>query len=102
MMEKNREGFFPLTTRRLIFVVSIMFEGFYTTSLVAPFVCAILVSCAYKRYTSLMARARYPPGPPRLPIIGSLLHVPNRHTWLAYERMGKDLGESLPVVSLDT
>ncbi|EIM84338.1 cytochrome P450 [Stereum hirsutum FP-91666 SS1] len=72
-----------------------MFEGFYTTSLVAPFVCAILVSCAYKRYTSLMARARYPPGPPRLPIIGSLLHVPNRHTWLAYERMGKDLGDDL-------
>lgn len=79
-----------------------MFEEFSTTSLVAPFVCAILVSYAYKRYTSLMVGARYPPGPPRLPIIGSLFHVPKRYTWLAYERMGKALGESLCAVSFNS
>lgn len=68
-----------------------MFESLSTLS---QFVlcCALLVPYVYRRANDARAGKPYPPGPPRLPFIGSLLHVPKDHEWLAYERMGKQYG----------
>lgn len=70
-----------------------MFEGLSTQSLIVLLLCAILVRYMYRRSNDARAGKRYPPGPPRLPFVGSLLHVPKDHEWLAYERMGKQYGE---------
>ncbi|EIM84336.1 uncharacterized protein STEHIDRAFT_61507 [Stereum hirsutum FP-91666 SS1] len=72
-----------------------MFEGLSTQSLVVLLLCAILVRYVYRRSNDARAGKRYPPGPPRLPFVGSLLHVPKDHEWLAYERMGKQYGSDL-------
>lgn len=39
------------------------------------------------------AGKRLPPGPPRLPIIGSLFTMPKDHQWLAYASLGREHGE---------
>lgn len=49
-------------------------------------------------YTWLQQRTRFrdkclPPGPRRLPIIGSLLVMPSDHEWLVYEQWSKEKGE---------
>lgn len=38
-------------------------------------------------------RKTFPPGPRRLPILGSLLEIPTDNPWLAFERWGKEHGE---------
>lgn len=35
-----------------------------------------------------------PPGPPRLPVIGSLLMMPKDHEWLVYQKWSKEYGKS--------
>ncbi|EIM84323.1 cytochrome P450 [Stereum hirsutum FP-91666 SS1] len=41
------------------------------------------------------AGKRLPPGPPRLPLIGNLLQMPDDHEWLRYELWGKQYGSEL-------
>ncbi|EIM84295.1 CyP450 monooxygenase [Stereum hirsutum FP-91666 SS1] len=36
-----------------------------------------------------------PPGPPRLPFIGSLLHMPKSHPWKTYTRWAKEHGKDI-------
>ncbi len=36
----------------------------------------------------------YPPGPRPLPIIGNLLDVPKKFSWLAYSKFSKQYGSS--------
>lgn len=60
---------------------------------------ALFITCAsiglylwYGRHVS-GDRKRFPPGPRRLPILGSLLEMPTDKQWLAFERWGKEHGE---------
>ena len=34
----------------------------------------------------------YPPGPRPLPILGNVLHIPKRFSWLAYSKFSKKYG----------
>jgi hypothetical protein len=56
---------------------------------ISLFVYLLVVFRDYRRRRGLP----YPPGPPRLPIIGNLLDVPKDAPWSAYADMSKKYGK---------
>ena len=55
--------------------------------------CAALLWLAFRRVTHHASRP-LPPGPPRLPIIGNLLHMPQSHLWERAAAWGKQYGKN--------
>lgn len=53
---------------------------------------SIAVLYLWRNRTAIYAGKRLPPGPPRLPFIGSFFQMPSRHDWLTYETWGKKYG----------
>lgn len=74
-----------------------LFDGMYSLTIPALGVLAIIVLCVWPGVASTRSKARrkLPPGPPRLPFVGSLFHLPKDHDWLVYEQWGKKYGAYL-------
>lgn len=51
------------------------------------FLCIFYVYCKTRPSTAL------PPGPPPLPIVGNVLHMPKEQPWLKYADWAKQYGE---------
>lgn len=66
----------------------------YSLTIPALGVLAIIVLYVWPGMASTGSKARrkLPPGPPRLPFVGSLFHLPKGHDWLVYEQWGKKYG----------
>ncbi|EIM84654.1 cytochrome P450 [Stereum hirsutum FP-91666 SS1] len=69
----------------------------YSLTIPALGVLAIIVLYVWPGVASTGSKARrkLPPGPPRLPFVGSLFHLPKGHDWLVYEQWGKKYGGDL-------
>lgn len=59
--------------------------------LVAAVVLGLLA--VYRSSKTNAKSLRLPPGPPRLPLIGSILHLPTSLAWLTYAKWSRQYGE---------
>ncbi|KAH8823697.1 cytochrome P450 [Flagelloscypha sp. PMI_526] len=55
----------------------------YPTLLVLTTLCCLIAAAIFRRRN----QHPYPPGPPELPVLRSLFHVPVKRQWLAYAQM---------------
>jgi hypothetical protein len=49
---------------------------------------------SYVLYRRTRLSAALPPGPPPLPIVGNVLHMPEEQPWLKYAEWAKQYGEA--------
>lgn len=59
-------------------------------TLVAGFVA--VVSLWIARSLATRSRAKLPPGPPGIPLIGNALQIPNHTPWVYYTELSKKYG----------
>ena len=60
----------------------------------ASIVLASFITIVVKRRK--VTRLPYPPTPKGIPILGNALQVPFHESWMAYQRISKELGERVP------
>lgn len=60
--------------------------------------CILSLLIAFYVWYCRLHRARLPPGPPRLPLIGNLHQAPEQAVWVTYQKWTEEYG---PLVHLD-
>ena len=81
-------GFTPAS--RATWVLTMLYDEMQ--SYIVPTVIAILSLAAVQIYRSKRNALPLPPGPRRLPVIGSALKLPKEREWLAYEQWAREHG----------
>jgi len=54
--------------------------------------CSFPFLCLFHVYRKTRPLAALPPGPPPLPIVGNVLHMPKEQPWLKYAEWAKQYG----------